>query len=439
MSTMMLVAALLLTGLTTLDARGRKKTGRAHKPPSQAQAQQQPPSQAPQQQPPREAFMRLRPLLEEAERLDSGGQKQAAVAKYLEAIEVYPAFEMTHYNLALTLEELGQYAGATRHYHQTLQLLQQGDSRRFDVLSRLGQLTARLATDGTARGLLPPEQMRALHMAHSLLSEALTLQPDHAAIHLSAGKVLTALAAGAREDEDDAELGGSAAQHFRHASALEPQNPATMVELGLALHRQGGDQRQEEVEIILARAAQLAEPPRGVPTGVAAEFHAQLGLRLRHELPRHAQRHFEASLRLDPQHAQAKTAIYHLGAILRKEAGTDSETAEERALYDRAVTQGIWRHPSQRPGYLAPGLSTIAGPWPTVEAWPTVAKAIALLEGAHTTILAELVRSLARPLRTKGGEEAQTGEAQWGVRDLESLTDSGEWHQHIYRCVSFAR
>ena len=64
------------------------------------------------------------------------------------------------------------------------------------------------------------------------------------------------------------------------------------------------------------------------------------------------------------------------GSILR-ESGEDHA---EWTLYEAAVTQGIWRHVAQRPGYLAAGVVANAGPWPAATDWPVLGQCIALLE-----------------------------------------------------------
>eukprot|EP01050_Picozoa_sp_SAG11_P014056 SAG11_NODE_1695_length_4437_cov_2.932227_1_plen_435_part_00 len=393
--------------------------------------------------PDRETILKLRPFMEKAERLETAGRKEEAAEAYLEAIGIFPEFEMAHYNLALTLEEMGQFRGASTHYHRTLQLLPSADPRKFEVLTRLGQLASRLAGADNPRvpvqgASQPPtlvQQQEALQLAHKYLSEALSLNPDHAASHLSEGKVLSALAmttnaSAARQFRD------ASVRHFRRASELEPVNPATLVELGLALHRSDG---VAEATAVLSRALTLADPPKGVAPSVAAEFHTQLGLRLRAELPQFARRHFEASLRLDPAHAQARTAAYHLGRLIRS-SGDGSDGAEQ-ALYAQACDAGLWKHPMQRPGYLAAGVETMAGPWPAAAQWPTIEAAIMQLEEGHATILAELRRSFHLSAPSAAGESAGSrsgaviaqGGGSWGVEDLEGLTDAGRWFQKIYR------
>ena len=403
--------------------------------------------QAPPSMPDRETLLKLRPIMEKAERLETAGRKEEAAGTYLEAIDIFPEFDMAHFNLALTLEEMGQFRGASTHYHRTLQLLSSADPRKFEVLTRLGQLTSRLAGADNPQAHVqaasqPPtsvQQQEALQLAHKYLSEALSLNPDHAASHLSEGKVLSALAmttngSAARQFQEES------VHHFRRASELEPVNPATLVELGLALHRSDG---VAEATAVLSRALKLADPPKGVAPSVAAEFHTQLGLRLRSELPRFARRHFEASLRLDPVHAQARTAAYHLGRLIRLEAkgaGGGSDDAEQ-ALYTQACDAGLWKHPMQRPGYLAAGVKTMAGPWPSAAQWPNIEAAIMALEAGHATILAELQHSLHHSAPFSAGKIAgsrssapiaQSG-ASWGVEDLEGLTDAGRWFQRIYR------
>ena len=48
---------------------------------------------------------------------------------------------------------------------------------------------------------------------------------------------------------------------------------------------------------------------------MGAQFHSQLGLKLRPELPWAARRHLERALALDLAHASAGTSYYHLGKL----------------------------------------------------------------------------------------------------------------------------
>ena len=229
--------------------------------------------------------------------------------------------------------------------------------------------------------------------------------------------------------------------HFRRVCELEPQNPSAAVELGMALHRHHGQAEREEAITVLDRAFALADPPKGVGTTIAAEFHTQLGLRLRPELPQYARRHFEASLALDPGHSQARTAIYHLGRIMRIGAAQRTHASQrasdreaEHGLYRAAVSRGLWKHPMQRPGYLASGVATAAGPWPVAADWPQIADAMQRLEAGYATILAELRGSIRTATASSaGGSGSHSIGAAWGVQDLEGLTDSGQWFQRIYR------
>ena len=66
----------------------------------------------------------LRHLMEEAEKALGAGQKDVAVAHYREMVALQPDFEMGHFNLGTTLQEMGQYGEATHHYTRTLALLQ---------------------------------------------------------------------------------------------------------------------------------------------------------------------------------------------------------------------------------------------------------------------------------------------------------------------------
>ena len=88
----------------------------------------------------------------------------------------------------------------------------------------------------------------------------------------------------------------------------------------------------------------------------------------------------------------------------------------------------VWRDAKQRAGYFAAAARTQAA-WPDPGPWPWLGEAIALLEAAHPTVRAEL-------LRAAGAEEGaalslQKSGMALGV-DNENLTDSGLWRQRIF-------
>ena len=60
--------------------------------------------------------------MEEGNRLHAAHQWQAAKAQYEAAIKIQPALAEAHYNLALTLDMLGEAAVAYRHYMKAADL-----------------------------------------------------------------------------------------------------------------------------------------------------------------------------------------------------------------------------------------------------------------------------------------------------------------------------
>jgi len=263
----------------------------------------------------REQMEGLRPLMEAAEAHAAAGAKQAAIEKYLAALELAPNFDMAHYNVAVTFEETGQFEEASIHFRRTLGLLPQGDPRRIDVLSRLGQLSARLGELLT--GPQHADQKRAaLGEAEALLSEVATEQPTNGQVRFVLGKVLAEQGKGKR-----------AISHLRAALKASPSHPPTLLQLGLALHRHGGAEKREEAERYLDSALRADN----------ADYHAQVGLQLRETMPDRARAHFERALALDPKHQQATSTYYRLGAMLH----LLGELEEEDALYQRAVAAGV--------------------------------------------------------------------------------------------------
>jgi tetratricopeptide (TPR) repeat protein len=418
---------------------------------------------------------RFRAVVEQAAHFDRTGRKLEAAKQYREAVQLWPEFETGHFNLAMSLQETGHLSEAQHHFARTLELIEQSPSivpdstrKRHDVLSRYGRLTASLALGSglhlaasTPGGhILSREQSRDLKLASRLLRKALRLDPMDSPSRLALGHALSARGRGLE-----------AISHLRQSLMLSPQDPSAMVELALGLHRHGseaiavssGVSAAHELQDILDRAFHAADPPRGVATSVAAEFHSQLGLKLRRELPAAARRHLQRALSLDPGHVSAGTSYYHLGTPFRPEnhllfcnlhqhvlhnterpiatrtgailRDNDEMSAEQR-LYDQAVAQGVWRHPSQRPGYLAEAADADLGPWPVVARWPMLQRCVSLLERGFPEIRDELLQSISTVEMRQSNEQNGTdlsSSRSWGTRDLEGLTTSGEWHQHIYR------
>lgn len=321
--------------------------------------------------------------MEEAEQHAAAGQKQRAIEQYLAALRVFPDFDMAHYNLGATFEETGQFEEASMHYRHTLQLLPQGDPRRVDVLTRLGQLSARLG-----ELLIGPQhvdqRVRALEEAETMLSAASEAQPRNAQLRFSLGKVCGQLGKGKQ-----------AIKHLSAALKASPNHPPTQLQLGLALHHHGGAKRAEDASRHLDAALSADN----------ADYHAQVGLQLREEMPERARAHFERALELNPKHSQATSTYYRLGAMLH----LLGETEQEEALYKRAVQAGVWKDTKQRPGYFAPGAQVQAA-WPDPDQWPDLAAAISLLEERHSIIKQELLLAMGREQgRGEGEEQAATG------------------------------
>ena len=323
-STTLLLALLLSAGVST--GRGRKKA-RGSSSSGSGSGSHPPPD--------RSTWQRLRPVMEQADQLDQSGRKAEAVERYREALELWPDFDHGHYNLALCLQESGRLGEAQHHFDRTLELLPPPASpedrrKRFDVLSRYGKLSTSIALGGgldsaaVVEGVqLPARQSQALKAAARLLREAVRLEPTDGASRLALSQTLSVRGRGAE-----------ALEQLRQSVALSPADPAAMVELALGLHRHAAEKKtgkenlrvsgggdggaSEELQATLDHAFRAAEPPKGVAKAVAAQFHSQLGMKLRRELPHAARRHFERALSLDPGHASASTSYYHLGEPLER-------------------------------------------------------------------------------------------------------------------------
>lgn len=330
-----------------------------------------------------QVMAQLRPLMEKAERYAAAGQKQPAIEQYLAALRVFPDFDMAHYNLGATFEETGQFEEASMHYRHTLRVLPQGDPRRVDVLIRLGQLSARLGELLTGPQHAD-QRIRALEEAETMLSAASEAQPRNAQLRFSLGKVCGQLGKGKQ-----------AIKHLSAALKASPNHPPTQLQLGLALHRHGGAKRADD-------ARRYMDAALGADN---ADYHAQVGLQLREEMPERARAHFERALEIDPKHSQATSTYYRLGAMLH----LLGEREQEEALYERAVQAGVWKDTKQRPGYFA-SAAQVQAPWPNPDQWPDLAAAISLLEERHSIIKQELLLAMGRE-QLVGAEEqkAPTG------------------------------
>ena len=358
----LLLCVLLVANPPVASARRSKKQPAAKKAPAApAGGGGPPPGLTPQ------VMAQLRPVMEAAEGFAATGQKQRAIEQYLAALRLFPDFDMAHYNLGVTFEETGQFEESSMHYRHTLRLLPHGDPRRADVLSRLGQLSARLGELLTGPQHAD-QRLVALQEAETMLSEASELQPRNAQLRFSLGKVCGELGKGKQS-----------IKHLTAALKSAPDHPPMQLQLGLALHRHGGAKRAEDAKRYLDAAL----------TAEHADYHAQVGLQLREDMPERARAHFERALELDPKHSQATSTYYRLGAMLH----LLGETEEEEALYERAVEAGVWKDAKQRPGYFAPGAQAQAA-WPEADQWPELAAAISLLEAKHPTIKAELLQAM---------------------------------------------
>ena len=87
------------------------------------------------------------------------------------------------------------------------------------------------------------------------------------------------------------------------------------LQLGLALSKFGGKARAAEAREILDGALQADN----------ADWHAQVGLQLREEMPERARVHFERALDIDPNHSQATSTYYRLGAMYHLLGEEDNE------------------------------------------------------------------------------------------------------------------
>ena len=198
-----LLGVMLLLSVVRVAGRGRNKpssSGRRAAPDAAAHV------------PDRDTLLALRPLIEAADRLDQAQRKPEAVEKYREALALWPAFGMGHYNLALCLQESGRLLEAHSHFSRTLALMPPGSAaaapdetaKRFDVLSRFGKLSATLALGspgGSVAGAggvpLSEAQSKALKGAARLLREAVMLNPQDGTSRLSLGQALSARGRGA--------------------------------------------------------------------------------------------------------------------------------------------------------------------------------------------------------------------------------------------------
>ena len=269
------------------------------------------------------------------------------------------------------------------------------------MLSRLGQLSARLG--GLLTGPQHVDQKTgALEEAVALLTEAVELQPrgGNPQVRFALGKALSELGKGKK-----------AIKQLSAALKAAPNHPPMQLQLGLALQKFGG-----------VKASEASTFLDGALSADNADWHAQVGLQLKEDLPERARAHFERALEIDPNHSQATSTYYRLGVMYHLLGESESEAA----LYERAVAAGVWNSVHQRAGYFAAGARHQAA-WPDPVRWQNLADAMELLEAKHSMIRGEFSAAAG----VQPGEALDLTQITMGV-DNENLTDAGQWSQRIY-------
>ena len=246
---------------------------------------------------------------------------ESAARRFREAIRLQPELTEAHYDLALTLQNMGHLEEAVSSYRRALRIspdLVLARGNLCSVFLRMGRLEEARA-EGEMAVALKPDLSEARHslvavlealgrtdeaLAH--LREAARLEPETAEIRYETGNLLQQIG---RPDEALAEYG--------EALRLRPSYPAALANLGFALVKLG---RTDEALSLFEQAIRLR------PDYVDAYYYLGNALQLLGRLDEAAVS-YESALRLNP----ADAAIHNnLGLVLEALGRPDEAAARYR-------------------------------------------------------------------------------------------------------------
>jgi tetratricopeptide (TPR) repeat protein len=196
---------------------------------------------------------------------------EEALEHYREALRLNPGYAQGHYNLGVTLAQLGRWPEAAVQYETAIELKVDFAEPHFNLanlLSQLGQVSPALAHYETAVRLRPDFGDAHYNLANVLSQQgqvpqalehyaaAARLSPASAAVHNNLGTALLTLG---RVPE--------AIAQFQEAVRLDPNSPAQHFNLGNALMQLG---RAPEALIQFQETLRLE--PNSLPARQAVEF-----------------------------------------------------------------------------------------------------------------------------------------------------------------------
>ena len=349
------------------------------------------------------------PLVAAARRLSATSPERAA--DMLEAaIAAHPTSLAAHWQRATVNADLffkalmrdgrrdeERRARALAAYEHALTLLDSNDSEtRVEAHRKCAML---LSSDGHS------EQQR------SHLRAALALKPSLGTLHHELGASLL----GSGSSSENNSVLDEAISAFEQAAELQPieLGPSAACSLGVARTRQ---QQHESAERSLRTCLETAAPSQLFYAGLSTERPDGGGL---------AASLLERALDVESPGAadndQTRTAAFYAIGRMRTNAG---DLAGARQTYDRAVREGVWRHPLQRPGYMWRSVTTSA-PWPTAATfaaddeavksrWRIVEEVAKTLE-AHAAGMQEELSTL---LPSASGDADDEGDCEEGDASL---------------------
>ncbi len=250
------------------------------------------------------------------------GDLKGAITHYEKALELQPGMFLAHNNLGVALQDLGPLDEAVNHYREAIRLAPAfADARRnlARVLAQRGELSEAASCWVELVSQHPADVQARFALAHVLLAqnrlddatkqllELLRLKPDWAQVHNSLG---TALSRQGRADE--------AIPHFQEALRLDPNLTEARSSLDQAV---GGQPRTA------APVAEAVEGQAPMLTGAASDF-ARGNLLAAEGKTAEAIEAFQAALRLDPNHVEARV---NLGVMYVRLGRPDEAVAEYRA------------------------------------------------------------------------------------------------------------
>ena len=209
--------------------------------------------------------------------LSSHGKKKEAIAQFLQALRINPAYKVAHYNLGIVYSDIGEKEKAIDQYRTALRI----DPAYAEARNNLG--VALFATG---------EQQQALAQYHT----ALAINPDFAEARYNLGNALLQLG---RRDE--------AIAQYQVALETTPDDARIHNNLGIALATKG----QEDEAMAQYRKALECDPN-------FVDAHYDLGLSLvKHGKLDEALAQYRAALAIKPDDVKARLGLGK--ALLRQE------------------------------------------------------------------------------------------------------------------------